>query len=102
MQAEHGRESVGGQLGCEAVGHALRRAEDYCDAERQPIEAANQPKINARREAIQEFWREYLTRLGGQTESVLDGPGLLPRFLDKIRAAQDATPDGGAKSASRR
>jgi hypothetical protein len=49
MQIEHGKESVGGQVGYEAADHALQRAQDYCDSERQHIEAANQPKILALR-----------------------------------------------------
>lgn len=45
MHNENGSESVGGQVGCEAADYALQRAQDFCDAEQQRIEAANQPKI---------------------------------------------------------
>lgn len=36
-----------------------------------------------RREAVREFWREYLTQLGAHPEIASDGPGLLQSFLDK-------------------
>jgi hypothetical protein len=49
MKEEHSSESVGGQVGYEAADHALHRAQEYCDSERQHIEAANQPKIIALR-----------------------------------------------------
>lgn len=49
MQTEHGTESVGGQVAYEAADHTLHRAQEYCDSERQHIEAANQPRIMALR-----------------------------------------------------
>src|SRR5579863_6464620 len=39
--------SHGNDVGSAAADHALQRAEEYCEAERQRIEAVNQPKINA-------------------------------------------------------
>jgi len=45
-----------------------------------------------RRNAIREFWQEYLVRLGAQPEIASDGPGLLRRFLDR---ACGSTPPRG-------
>lgn len=39
----------------------------------------------SRRDSIQVFWTEYLRRLGARPQTVIDGPGLLPRFLETIR-----------------
>ena len=49
MDNEWSNESVGGQVGYEAADHGLQRAREYCDSERQHIEASNQPKITALR-----------------------------------------------------
>jgi hypothetical protein len=38
-------ERIGNQVGHEAVGNSVQRAEDYCECERQRIEVSNQPKI---------------------------------------------------------
>ena len=38
-----------------------------------------------RREAIREFWLEYLRQLGAAPEWVIDGPGLAPSFIESIR-----------------
>lgn len=43
----------------------------------------------SRREAIEEFWREYLTQLGSKPEVVVDGPGLLARFIARSREGSD-------------
>jgi hypothetical protein len=37
-----------------------------------------------RREAIREFWRQYLLYCGARVEVASDGPGLLTRFVQKI------------------
>jgi hypothetical protein len=34
-----------------------------------------------RRQAIQEFWRQYITSLGATLASVVDGPGLAPSYV---------------------
>jgi len=49
MQPDRSADFIGQQVGHEAVEHVLRRAEDYCEYERQRIEVANQPKILALR-----------------------------------------------------
>jgi hypothetical protein len=53
----------------------------------------------SRREAIQAFWLKYLGLIGAQTEMVIDGPGLLPRFLADVRAGENgpASPSGQAR-----
>ena len=39
----------------------------------------------SRRDSIQVFWTEYLRHLGARPQTVIDGPGLLPRFLEQLR-----------------
>ena len=50
----------------------------------------------SRREAIQGFWMEYLKRLGARPQTVVDGPGLLPRFLESIREPDQSNKDAVA------
>jgi hypothetical protein len=49
MQTDSIPDSIGKQVGTEAVAHVLERAEDYCKYEEQRIEVANQPKLLALR-----------------------------------------------------
>lgn len=41
-----------------------------------------------RRNAIREFWHEYLVRHGAAPEFATDGPGLMQRFLERSRGKQ--------------
>ena len=47
MDPEQEIVDIGSQVGSEAVEHIARRAEDYCECERQRIELTNQARINA-------------------------------------------------------
>jgi RHS repeat-associated protein len=47
MEPEHEMIDVGRHVGGEAADHIARRAEDYCEYERQRIELANEARINA-------------------------------------------------------
>jgi hypothetical protein len=46
MQSEREILDVGSQFGNEAADHIAKRAEDYCEYERQRIELSNEPRIN--------------------------------------------------------
>src|SRR4029077_20104546 len=47
MNSEQEMIDVGSRVGNEAAEHIAKRAEDYCECERQRIELANQSRINA-------------------------------------------------------
>lgn len=39
----------------------------------------------SRREALNTFWMKYFEAAGAHPQSVVDGPGLMPRFLESMR-----------------
>ena len=47
MQSEREILEIGSQFGNEAADHIAKRAEDYCEYERERIELSNEPRINA-------------------------------------------------------
>ena len=49
MLSDRNAECIGTQVAAEAVDHVVKRAEEYCESEKQRIELANGPMIFARR-----------------------------------------------------